>query len=384
MAAAAFAAAASAGASSAPSATSDEDVRHLRETILKLEAQVKALTDVAYGESFRLDDGSHGRHAAHAPHGSAAHGDDGSIAPRESSASPDSERLAPMWSSVPAELMSMSDGASSTGGMMASPTLRPMKTAFKDGTTVSVRPDETAVMKAVFDMLDENKDGTVAKTELQVRPWLACVCARFALLSQRAGDAAGLGNWRVIASGQAFGCNADRLSCLCCAQELHRRLGEHVEEDELDAALKATGADGDTVDFPTFMRLWQGSFAVFYEDTVESEALEKKRQRYQARFQMLKARVANPEVGRITTRPSGTPGTLGYRVHFFYRNSDGTEKQISPWHDIPLRNPDTSYNFICEIPKWTRAKFEIATDEPFNPIKQDTRNGVLRDYKWVS
>ena len=157
-----------------------------------------------------------------------------------------------------------------------------------------------------------------------------------------------------------------------------------MEEDELDAALKATGADGDTVDFPTFMRLWQGSFAVFYEDTVESEALEKKRQRYQARFQMLKARVANPEVGRITTRPSGTPGTLGYRVHFFYRNSDGTEKQISPWHDIPLRNPDTSYNFICEIPKWTRAKFEIATDEPFNPIKQDTRNGVLRDYKWVS
>lgn len=168
------------------------------------------------------------------------------------------------------------------------------------------------------------------------------------------------------------------------AQELHRRLGEHVEEDELDAALKATGADGDTVDFPTFMRLWQGSFAVFYEDSVESEALEKKRQRYQARFQMLKARVANPEVGRITTRPSGTPGTLGYRVHFFYRNSDGTEKQISPWHDIPLRNPDKSYNFICEIPKWTRAKFEIATDEPFNPIKQDTRNGVLRDYKWVS
>jgi len=132
------------------------------------------------------------------------------------------------------------------------------------------------------------------------------------------------------------------------------------------------------------MRLWQGSFAVFYEDTDEAEMLEKKRKRYQARFQMIKARIANPEVGRITPRSVGTPGTHEYRVFFFYRNADGSEKQISPWHDIPLRNPDASYNMIVEIPKWTRAKFEIATDEPFNPIKQDTKNGVLRDYKWVS
>jgi inorganic pyrophosphatase len=37
--------------------------------------------------------------------------------------------------------------------------------------------------------------------------------------------------------------------------------------------------------------------------------------------------------------------------------------------------------FICEIPKWTRAKFEIATSELFNPIKQDVKNGQLRFYK---
>jgi inorganic pyrophosphatase len=205
------------------------------------------------------------------------------------------------------------------------------RTSLPDGTVVSVRPDEVASMKAVFDMLDENRDGMVMKTELQ---------------------------------------------------ELHRRLGEHIEEAELDAALKSIEADGDSIDFPTFMRLWQGSFAVFYEDTAEAAVHESRRKRYQARFQMIKARISNPEVGRITTHSAGTAGTLSYRVGFTYRGHDGSEKQISPWHDIPLRNADMSFNFVCEIPKWTRAKFEIATGEPFNPIKQDTQNGVLRDYKW--
>ena len=66
--------------------------------------------------------------------------------------------------------------------------------------------------------------------------------------------------------------------------------------------------------------------------------------------------------------------------------------KISPWHDIPLyvkdvirtTSPDeplNKYNFICEIPKWTRAKFEVATKETFNPIKQDVEKGALRFYK---
>lgn len=33
--------------------------------------------------------------------------------------------------------------------------------------------------------------------------------------------------------------------------------------------------------------------------------------------------------------------------------------------------------------QWTRAKFEIATGEPFNPIKQDVKNGALRFLKCV-
>jgi len=54
--------------------------------------------------------------------------------------------------------------------------------------------------------------------------------------------------------------------------------------------------------------------------------------------------------------------------------------QISPWHDIPLRSGDDIFNFIVEIPKESSAKMEVATDEAFTPIKQDTKKGKLRYY----
>ena len=67
----------------------------------------------------------------------------------------------------------------------------------------------------------------------------------------------------------------------------------------------------------------------------------------------------------------------------FHYNDGGTLKQISPWHDIPLFSPSGNHvHMITEIPKFSRAKFEIATGEPFNPIKQDTKNGKLREYKY--
>src|SRR4051812_15481463 len=83
---------------------------------------------------------------------------------------------------------------------------------------------------------------------------------------------------------------------------------------------------------------------------------------------------------------SGTPYTLEYRLNFYYKQGNGELKQISPWHDVPLYRLGSGkegqlFNFICEIPKWTRAKFEVATGEPYNPIKQDTKNGQLRYYK---
>ena len=51
-------------------------------------------------------------------------------------------------------------------------------------------------------------------------------------------------------------------------------------------------------------------------------------------------------------------------------------------HDIPLYSPEGHCHLIVEIPKFSRAKFEIATGEEYNPIKQDVKNGRLRDYNW--
>ena len=62
------------------------------------------------------------------------------------------------------------------------------------------------------------------------------------------------------------------------------------------------------------------------------------------------------------------------------------KRDISPWHDIPLQPANQpakggkTYNFLTEIPKYTKAKFEVATKEVNNPIAQDMKKGKLRDY----
>uniref|UniRef100_A0A8V0XKR9 inorganic diphosphatase n=1 Tax=Gallus gallus TaxID=9031 RepID=A0A8V0XKR9_CHICK len=93
----------------------------------------------------------------------------------------------------------------------------------------------------------------------------------------------------------------------------------------------------------------------------------------------------------------------GKSVHFCFvmekllwsnkENADG--KYISPFHDIPLfagskedkeipakRSKTTGnevlFNMVVEVPRWTNAKMEIATEEPLNPIKQDTKKGKPR------
>lgn len=111
-------------------------------------------------------------------------------------------------------------------------------------------------------------------------------------------------------------------------------------------------------------------------------------------FAMVSAAFSYPyHQQQLIVEEIGEKFTPSYRVNFFFKDVETTElKQISPWHDIPfaVRDwvrttpeaiPTNRYNFICEIPKWTRAKFEIATGEPFNPIKQDMKNGVPRFYK---
>nr|VDC84844.1 unnamed protein product [Brassica rapa] len=85
--------------------------------------------------------------------------------------------------------------------------------------------------------------------------------------------------------------------------------------------------------------------------------------------------IYNPHV---KVKEEGQPETLDYRVFFL----DGSGKKVSPWHDIPLTLGDGVYNFIVEIPKESKAKMEVATDEASTPIKQDTKKGKLRYYPY--
>ena len=69
----------------------------------------------------------------------------------------------------------------------------------------------------------------------------------------------------------------------------------------------------------------------------------------------------------VTSSTVGEVGTTDFRVVF----KDG-DKSISPWHDIPLKDGNL-YNFINEIPKYTKAKMEVSTKESSNPIAQDIK-----------
>lgn len=54
---------------------------------------------------------------------------------------------------------------------------------------------------------------------------------------------------------------------------------------------------------------------------------------------------------------------------------------VSPWHDIPLfaDHEKKVANFVLEIPRGTQPKLEINKELPLNPIKQDIKNGKLRN-----
>jgi inorganic pyrophosphatase len=81
-------------------------------------------------------------------------------------------------------------------------------------------------------------------------------------------------------------------------------------------------------------------------------------------------------------RTSGEKGTLEWRHHMQHGGRD-----ISAWHDIPLMSDESSanqllFNYVNEIPRGTRPKLEVATKEPGNPIKQDVKKGVLRNFTY--
>jgi inorganic pyrophosphatase len=134
----------------------------------------------------------------------------------------------------------------------------------------------------------------------------------------------------------------------------------------------ATTLDTNAISFELFMAWW----SQLHDSSADPDRYYSQ-ERYRQRFKVLQSRLKDPQISKIQTEEEGEITSRRYRVNFL---CNGTK--LSPWHDIPLKNTDNSYNFICEIPKWTRKKFEISTGEAMNPIKQDVKNGVLREYKW--
>jgi len=96
------------------------------------------------------------------------------------------------------------------------------------------------------------------------------------------------------------------------------------------------------------------------------------------RIQRKSAEIDDPS--DVVTVVKGSEGTADFRR--FFTTADGLE--VSPWHDLPLfadASTDSGFVYmVTEIPKMTKPKMECATDEPGNPIKQDTKKGKLRDY----
>jgi len=158
--------------------------------------------------------------------------------------------------------------------------------------------------------------------------------------------------------------------------QLHVVLGEPLNSVELDSAFKAMDASREGwISFEDFLAWYTLAHST-------SGMLSKKGTAYTNRFQKLMNKLSSSfDIRHLTTAVVGEPKSLDFRVQFHY-NDNGQLKQISPWHDIPLFSPDGYVHMVTEIPKFSRAKFEIATGEPFNPIKQDTKNGKLREYKY--
>lgn len=68
----------------------------------------------------------------------------------------------------------------------------------------------------------------------------------------------------------------------------------------------------------------------------------------------------------------------------YLQHKDQPTRTFTPIVDtIPLHNiDDNTFNMVCEIPRFTRAKMEIDWKAPYQPIKQDlTADGQPREYK---
>ena len=66
----------------------------------------------------------------------------------------------------------------------------------------------------------------------------------------------------------------------------------------------------------------------------------------------------------------GTPGAISYRVHLLDREG----REVSPWHDIPLRGTAGSFHALCLTPKGSQEDCEVAVLEKYAPLRVRLRN----------
>lgn len=102
------------------------------------------------------------------------------------------------------------------------------------------------------------------------------------------------------------------------------------------------------------------------------------------------------QVENVGVKESGPRDSLEWRMAFETMSLDDAKlnigdiseyKRLSPWHDVPMGFIDAKtnsllFNYVNEIPHGDRAKMECATDEEWNPIKQDVKKGALRYFKY--
>jgi hypothetical protein len=100
-----------------------------------------------------------------------------------------------------------------------------------------------------------------------------------------------------------------------------------------------------------------------------------------ASFRRIHASIASLRVSSYVSEQEGNADSFEFRL-FNYTSGNGNKTLVSAWHDVPLYAGNGAVNFLCEIPKETSAKMELATDEVRNPIKQDTKKGKLRHYPY--
>ena len=90
--------------------------------------------------------------------------------------------------------------------------------------------------------------------------------------------------------------------------------------------------------------------------------------------------VTAPSAVSVDTVATGAYGTTGYALFVSHEG-----KQVSPWHDVPLKSSQHSgaFNMVTEIPMYTSAKMEVMKDKWSNPIMQDTnKDGSPRYYTY--